>query len=120
MNDRRVVITGMGVVTPLGSELETFWDNLLKGRSGIGRITRFDTADYDCRIAGEVRDFEPRNVFNNPKDVKRTDRFTQLAMGAAKMAMKDSGIDIEKTNRERFGVIREQRDRRIENARRSA
>ena len=105
MNDRRVVITGMGVVTPLGSELETFWDNLLKGRSGIGRITRFDTADYDCRIAGEVRDFEPRNVFNNPKDVKRTDRFTQMAMGAAKMAMKDSGIDTEKTNRERFGVI---------------
>ena len=95
----------MGVVTPLGSELETFWDNLLKGRSGIGRITRFDTADYDCRIAGEVRDFEPRNVFNNPKDVKRTDRFTQMAMGAAKMAMKDSGIDMEKTNRERFGVI---------------
>ena len=105
MNDRRVVITGMGVVTPLGSELELFWDNLLKGRSGIGRITRFDTADYDCRIAGEVRDFEPRNVFNNPKDVKRTDRFTQMAMGAAKMAMKDSGIDMEKTNRERFGVI---------------
>ena len=105
MNDRRVVITGMGVVTPLGSELETFWDNLLKGRSGIGRITRFDTADYDCRIAGEVRDFEPRSVFNNPKDVKRTDRFTQMAMGAAKMAMKDSGIDMEKTNRERFGVI---------------
>ena len=105
MNDRRVVITGMGVVTPLGSELETFWDNLLKGRSGIGRITRFDTADYDCRIAGEVRDFEPRNVFNNPKDVKRTDRFTQMAMGAAKMAMKDSGIAMEKTNRERFGVI---------------
>ena len=95
----------MGVVTPLGSELELFWDNLLKGRSGIGRITRFDTADYDCRIAGEVRDFEPRNVFNNPKDVKRTDRFTQMAMGAAKMAMKDSGIDMEKTNRERFGVI---------------
>ena len=105
MNDRRVVLTGMGVVTPLGSELETFWDNLLKGRSGIGRITRFDTAGYDCRIAGEVRDFEPRNVFNNPKDVKRTDRFTQMAMGAAKMAMKDSGIDLEKTNRERFGVI---------------
>ena len=105
MNDRRVVITGMGVVTPLGSELELFWDNLLQGRSGIGRITRFDTADYDCRIAGEVRDFEPRNVFNNPKDVKRTDRFTQMAMGAAKMAMKDSGIDMEKTNRQRFGVI---------------
>ena len=105
MNDRRVVITGMGVVTPLGSELEVFWDNLLKGRSGIGPITRFDTTDYDCRIAGEVRDFEPRNVFNNPKDVKRTDRFTQMAMGAAKMAMKDSGIDMEKTNRQRFGVI---------------
>jgi 3-oxoacyl-[acyl-carrier-protein] synthase II len=95
----------MGVVTPLGSELDTFWDNLLKGRSGIGQITRFDTTDYDCRIAGEVRDFEPRNVFNNPKDVKRTDRFTQMAMGAAKMAMKDSGVDVEKTNLERFGVI---------------
>jgi len=105
MNDRRVVITGMGVVTPLGSELELFWDNLLKGQSGIGQITRFDTTDYDCRIAGEVRDFEPRNVFNNPKDVKRTDRFTQMAMGASKMAIKDSGIDVEKTNRERFGVI---------------
>jgi len=95
----------MGVITPLGSELELFWDNLLKGQSGIGPITRFDTTDYDCRIAGEVRDFEPRNVFNNPKDVKRTDRFTQMAMGAAKMAMKDSSIDVEKTNRERFGVI---------------
>ena len=105
MNDRRVVITGMGVVTPLGSELELFWDNLLKGQSGIGQITRFDTTDYDCRIAGEVRDFEPRNVFNNPKDVKRTDRFTQMAMGASKMAIKDSGIEVEKTNRERFGVI---------------
>ena len=105
MNDRRVVITGMGVVTPLGSELELFWDNLLKGRSGIGQITRFDTKEYDCRIAGEVRDFEPRNVFNNPKDVKRTDRFTQMAMGASKMAIRDSGIDVEKTNRERFGVI---------------
>src|SRR6266567_1405252 len=105
MNDRRVVITGMGVVTPLGSELELFWDNLLKGQSGIGQITRFDTTDYDCRIAGEVRDFEPRNVFNNPKDVKRTDRFAQMAMGASKMAIKDSGIEVEKTNRERFGVI---------------
>jgi 3-oxoacyl-[acyl-carrier-protein] synthase II len=95
----------MGVLAPNGIGLDAFWESILAGRSGIGPITRFDTTDYDCRIAGEVRDFEPRNVFNNPKDVKRTDRFTQMAMGAAKMAMKDSSIDVEKTNRERFGVI---------------
>jgi 3-oxoacyl-[acyl-carrier-protein] synthase II len=105
MNERRVVITGIGVVTPIGNDLPTFWDNLKNGVSGISLLDAFDTTGYDCRIAGQVRDFEPKNFFNNPKDVRRTDRYAQLAMAAAKMAKEDSGIDPEKTNRERFGVI---------------
>jgi len=103
--DRRVVITGMGVITPIGNELETFWRNLQNGVSGIDCITKFDVSAYDCRIAGEVKDFEPKDFFNNPKDVRRTDRYTHLAMAAAKMAMKDSGVDMEKMNRHRFGAI---------------
>src|SRR6202162_4746398 len=103
--DRRVVITGLGVVTPLGNDLETFWKNLVAGKSGIGRIQSFDTANYDCKIGGEVRDFDPKNFFKNAKDVRRTDRFAQLAMAAAKMSMKDSGIDLEHVNSDRLGVI---------------
>jgi 3-oxoacyl-[acyl-carrier-protein] synthase II len=103
--DRRVVITGIGVITPIGSDLETFWSNLQNGVSGIGPIQAFDTSAYDCRIAGEVRDFEPKNYFNNPKDVRRTDRYTHLAMAAAKTAMRDSGVDMETVNRHRFGSI---------------
>ncbi len=95
----------MGVITPVGRELETFWNNLLEGRSGIVDISRFDTTGYDCTIAGEVRDFDPKPVFNNPKEHKRTDRFTHLAMAAAKSAMADAGIDMEKVVRERFGVL---------------
>src|SRR5437773_7658621 len=104
-SDRRVVITGLGVVTPVGNDLETFWKNLVKGKSGIGRIQTFDTANYDCKIGGEVRDFDPKNFFNNAKDVRRTDRFVQLAMAASKMSIQDSGVDLEKVNRDRFGVI---------------
>lgn len=104
-NDRRVVITGMGVVTPIGNDLETFWSNLKNGKSGIRKIQAFDTAGYDCQIAGEVRDFDPRNYFNNPKDIRRTDRFTQLSMAAAKMSVQDSGIELERVNRDRFGVM---------------
>jgi 3-oxoacyl-[acyl-carrier-protein] synthase II len=105
MNDRRVVITGLGVVTPVGNDLETFWKNLVEGKSGIRRIQAFDTANYDCKIGGEVRDFEPKDFFKNAKDIRRTDRFAQLAMAAAKMSMQDSGIDLEKVNRDRFGTI---------------
>ncbi|MEY2547804.1 MAG: 3-oxoacyl-[acyl-carrier-protein] synthase [Verrucomicrobiota bacterium] len=103
--DRRVVITGMGVITPIGNELETFWENLKNGVSGIGKITAFDTSAYDCQIAGEVRDFDPKDYFNNPKDVRRSDRYTHLAMAAAKMAMRDSGVDMDKVDRHRFGAI---------------
>jgi 3-oxoacyl-[acyl-carrier-protein] synthase II len=105
-NDRRVVITGLGAVTPLGNNVETFWSNLKNGVSGIRTIDAFDTTGYDCRIGGQVRDFDPKPFFKNPKDVRRTDRFTQLSMAAAKMALEDSGIDVEKLDRrDRFGVI---------------
>src|SRR6266705_559705 len=106
MPERRVVITGMGVVTPLGNGLETFWSNLKNGVSGIATIDAFDTSGYDCKIGGQVRVFDPKQFFKNPKDVRRTDRFTHLAMAAAKKAMADSGIDISNLKqRDRFGVI---------------
>ena len=105
MNDRRVVITGMGVITPVGNDVETFWTSLKNGVSGIRKIETFDTTGYDCRIGGDVLGFDPKDFFNNPKDVRRTDRFTHLAMAAAKLAMQDGGIDLDKVRRDRFGVI---------------
>src|SRR5438552_4869647 len=105
-NDRRVVITGLGVVTPVGNDLETFWSNLKNGVSGIRKIETFDASSYDCQIAGDVRDFDPKPFFKNPKDVRRTDRFAQLALAAAKMALDNAGIDVETLRRrDRFGVI---------------
>jgi len=106
MADRRVVITGLGAITPLGNDVETFWSNLKNGVSGIRTIDAFDTSGYDCRIGGQVRDFDPKPFFKNPKDLRRTDRFTQLSMAAAKMALEDSGIDVANLKRrDRFGVI---------------
>src|SRR5213076_402653 len=105
-NDRRVVLTGLGAITPLGNDVETFWSNLKNGVSGVRKIEMFDTTAYDCKIGGEVRGFDPKAFFKNPKDVRRTDRFAQLALAAAKMALDDSGIDIEKLKqRDRFGVL---------------
>src|SRR5438874_6924102 len=104
-NNRRVVITGMGAITPLGNDVETFWSNSKNGVSGIHKIESFDTSAYDCRIGGEVRGFDPKTVFKNPKDVRRTDRFAQLAMAAAKMAMADSAIEMANENPNRFGVL---------------
>ena len=106
MAERRVVITGMGVITPVGNDLETFWSNLKNGTSGISTIDAFDTTGYDCKIGGQVRGLDPKSFFKNPKDVRRTDRFTHLAMAAAKMAIADSGIDMANLkHRDRFGVI---------------
>src|SRR5215468_1376046 len=106
MVDRRVVITGLGAITPVGNDVETFWSNLKNGVSGIRAIDAFDTTAYDCRIGGQVRGFDPKPFFKNPKDVRRTDRFSQLAMAAAKMALEDSGIDVANLKqRDRFGVL---------------
>jgi 3-oxoacyl-[acyl-carrier-protein] synthase II len=103
--DRRVVITGMGVVSPIGSDLDTFWSSLLAGRSGVRRIQQMDTTDYDCKIGGEVVDFDPSPWFNNHKDARRADRFAQLAMAAAKMAASDSGMEMDKIDATRVGVM---------------
>jgi 3-oxoacyl-[acyl-carrier-protein] synthase II len=102
MTARRVVVTGMGAVTPLGKDLPTFWDALIHGRSGIGTITRFDPAGYESQIAGEVKDFDPRRYMDH-KDVRRTDRFTQFAIAAAKEAVADAKIDLA-TDRDRIGA----------------
>lgn len=105
MSNRRVVITGIGVVSPLGSDLKSFWENLVNGKSGIRRITQFDASTFDCQIAGEVMDFNPSLYFKNPKDVRHADRFSQFAMASAKLALEDSGLDLEKVDRSRFGVL---------------
>jgi len=104
--DRRVVITGLGVVTPVGSDIQTFWTNIKSGVSGVGQITAFDPAEFDCRIAAEVKDFEPVRYFKNAKDVRRTDRYAQFSMAAAKLAMADGGLDAATLqDPERFGCI---------------
>ena len=105
MNERRVVITGMGVVSPVGKDLHTFWESLKAGRSGIKRITAFDTSVYHCHIAGEVRDFDYIPYFNVPKDGKRCDRYVGLAMAAARMAFNDSGMDFGAIDPTRVGVM---------------
>ena len=105
MSERRVVVTGIGVVSPVGNDKDTLWKNLTEGRSGLRRYEAFDSSIYDCKIAGEVRDFDPAKYFKSAKDARRADRFSQFAMAAAKMAIEDSGIDLEKTDRDRFGVM---------------
>ena len=100
--DRRVVVTGMGAITPVGSDVAATWDSLTHGRGGIGRITRFDPAPYESKIAGEVKDFDATKYMDR-KDARRTDRFTQLAVGAAAQALEDSKLDITKSP-DRTGV----------------
>src|SRR5437773_78016 len=97
LNGRRVVVTGMGLVTPLGTGVETNWEALMAGRSGIGRITRFDPSSYPCQIAGEVAGFNPEDWMEK-KEVKRMDLFIQYAVGAAEQAMRQSGLKIDDSN----------------------
>ena len=104
-SDRRVVVTGMGVVTPLGHSLDSFWDNLVAGTCGIDKISGFDASAFDTRIAGEVRDFDPAPAFPSPKEVRRTDRYSQFGIYAAWSALKDSGLDLDQENRDKIGVI---------------
>ena len=105
MNERRVVITGIGVISPVGNDLDTFWESIKAGRSGIGKIAAFDTEKFDCKIAGEVRGYDPIPFYKTPKDARRTDRYTQLAVGAAKMSLADSGLDLTSTDLDRAGVM---------------
>jgi 3-oxoacyl-[acyl-carrier-protein] synthase II len=103
--DRRVVITGLGVVTPLGHQLDVFWNNLIVGQCGIDRITAFDPAPFDTQIAGQVKDFDPAPAFPSPKEIRRTDRYSQFGVYAAWSALKDSGLELDKENRDEIGVI---------------
>ncbi len=104
MNLRRVVITGMGVLSPIGNNITEFWDGLSEGRSGASVITGFDTTKYKTKIACELKNFDPLNYFDR-KDVKRYDRFTQFALVAAEDAIKDSGLTNDGINLERVGVV---------------
>ncbi len=100
---RRVVITGIGLVSPLGIGTEETWKNLIAGRSGIAPITRFDASEYACRIAGEVRGFDPA-VFIPRKDIKKMDLFIQYALAATQFALADAGLKIQPEESERVGV----------------
>ena len=104
-NERRVVITGMGVVCSLGRTIEGFWRALLAGQSGVDRITAFDPSAFDCQIAAEVRDFNPAPFFKQPKDARRCDRNIHFAVAAAKMAVKDSDLDLDKEDCDRIGCV---------------
>ena len=101
---RRVVITGLGVVSPLGCGLKVFWDRVTAGHSGIRRITKFDPSRFPTQIAGEVIEFDA-NAFISPKEQRRMDQFSQFGLAAAKMAIVDSGLDLNTANHERIGVI---------------
>src|SRR6218665_1297419 len=100
----RIVVTGMGVIAPNGNDLQSFWSNIVAGKSGLGPITRFDLTDIPSKVGGEVKDFVPGN-YMDPKEAKRNDRYTQLAMAASRMAFNDSGLKVGAVDPERFGVI---------------
>lgn len=101
---KKVVITGMGAVTPIGIGVHKFWNNLIAGKSGIATITLFDPKNLDCKVAGEVKGFDPLNYMEKA-EARRNDRFTQFAWVASEEAIKDSGLDLSKIDRFRAGVI---------------
>ncbi|HVO75619.1 MAG TPA: beta-ketoacyl-ACP synthase II [Ignavibacteriaceae bacterium] len=104
MNKRRVVVTGIGAITPIGIGIEQFWSALLAGKNGVGPITKFDAAEFDTKFAFEVKGFNPED-FLDRKLVRRMDPFSHFAMVTSDMAISDSGINMEKVDKERFGVI---------------
>ncbi len=103
--ERRVVVTGIGVVTPLGHQLDVFWNNIITGQCGIDTITAFDPALYDTKIAGEVRNFDPLPAFPSAKEVRRADRYSQFGVYAGHQALLDSGLDLTKENCDEIGVF---------------
>ncbi|MEG2809814.1 MAG: beta-ketoacyl-ACP synthase II, partial [Akkermansia sp.] len=105
MTDRRIVITGIGVVSPLGNDFKSTWEGLKTGRNGIDLIKSMDTTDYPAKIAGEVKDFDPTPFFSSPKDARRVDRYTHFAVAAAKMAVQDAGLDVDAEDKTRVGVM---------------
>ena len=104
MSQRRVVVTGMGMISPLGNDLASSWDGIVNGRSGLGPITSFDASLFTTRIAGEIRGFDP-TLYMSPKDVKKMDAFIHYGVAASLMAMEDSGLEVTEENAERIGAI---------------
>jgi 3-oxoacyl-[acyl-carrier-protein] synthase II len=104
MNKRRVVVTGMGIVSPVGNSLPEAWDNIINGRSGIGPISHFDTTGFATRIAGQVRDFDP-TTWIAPKDARKMDEFIHYGVAASAMALQDAGLTIDESNAERVGAV---------------
>lgn len=104
MADKRVVVTGMGVFTPIGKTVGEFWNALLAGTSGADFITRFDTTDHKVKFACEIKDYDPNQYFDK-RDWRRMEQFVQYALIAAREALEDSGLKVEETNAERFGAI---------------
>ncbi len=100
---KRVVVTGMGVASSLGCEVETLWQNIIAGQCGIDRVTSFDISDFACQIAAEVKDFDPSPAFPNAKEVRRADRFTQLGIFAGWKALEDSEMNLEELDRDQIG-----------------
>jgi len=103
--ERRVVVTGLGMISPLGNDLETSWKSLLAGGCGVDRIASFDPSKFDTQVAAEVKNFDPLPAFPSPKEIRRTDRFSQFGVHAGWQALKDSGLDLEKVNRDEVGVF---------------
>jgi beta-ketoacyl-acyl-carrier-protein synthase II len=104
MKKRRVVVTGLGVITPLGNSVQEFWEGLCAGRSGIGYITRFDTQDFPIKIAAEVKGFDPLQYIDK-KEVKKMDTFIHYALAASEMAVQDAGIKLDDLDKDRAGVL---------------
>ena len=100
---KRVVVTGMGAVTPIGITVEKFWESVLEGKVGIGPIQNFDTTQYKAKLSAEVIDFDPK-AYIEPKAAKRMDRFSQMAVTASIEAMQDSGLNIEEEDSYRLDV----------------
>lgn len=104
MELKRVVVTGLGTINPLGNDVKTSWENALAGKSGAGPITHFDASLFKTQVACEVKNFDPNDLFER-KEARKYDRYSHFAIHAAKEAMEDSGLDLEKENRDRIGVI---------------
>lgn len=105
MAENRVVVTGLGVITPNGNDVASFWNAMKEGRGGVGPLTSFDPSKFDSRIAAEVKGFDPAQHGMSFKDIKRMDKFSQYAVASAGQAIKSAGLDLEKADRERIGVI---------------
>ena len=103
--ERRVVITGLGIVSPMGQEVDAFWSNLVAGNCGVERITSFDASKFDTQIAAQVKDFNPTQAFPSPKEIRRTDRYTQFGVYAGWQALRDSGLRLDRVNLDEVGVF---------------